>query len=151
MENVLHIEKISPRIIIADFKGNPTSTVISCYSPHNSSSEDELNDFYSTLRSSLEQVLAHNFLLVAGDVNAKLGADDAKFTFHLDTNRNGEHLVDLAEEFSLFATNTRFNKNKNNLWTFEYPNGSRAQLDFIMVRKSDVTVSKTAELTTKEK
>ncbi|XP_046841940.1 uncharacterized protein LOC124436057 [Xenia sp. Carnegie-2017] len=149
MENVLHIEKISPRIIIADFKGNPTTTVTSCYSPHNNISEEEPNDFYSTLRSSLEQVPAHNYLLVEGNFNAKLGAHDAKFTFQLETNCNGEHLVDLAEEFSLFATNTRFNK--NHLWTFEYPNGSRAQLDFIMVRKSGVTVSKTAELTSKEK
>ena len=135
MENVLHIEKISPRIIVADFKGNPTTTVISCYSPHNSSSEEELHDFYNILRSSLELVPAHNFLLVAGDFNAKLGTDDVKYAFHLETNRNGEQLVDLAEEFGLLVSNTRFKKNKNQLWTFEYPNGSRAQLDFIMVRK----------------
>ena len=135
MHNVLHIEKISPRIIIADFKGNPTTTIMSCYSPHNSSNEEELNDFYSTMRSTLEHVPAHNFLLVAGDFNAKLGADDAKYAYHLETNRNGDHLVDLVQEFSLLAANTRLRKKKNHLWSFEYPNGSRAQLDFIMVRK----------------
>ena len=135
MENVLHIEKISPRIIVAEFKGNPTTTIISCYSPHNSSNEEELKDFYNIMRSTLEHVPAHNFLLVAGDFNAKLGADDAKYTYHLETNRNGDHLVDLAQEFSLLAANTRFKKSKNQLWTFEYPNSSRAQIDFIMVRK----------------
>ena len=110
MENVLHVEKISPRIKIADFKGNPTTTIISCYSPHNSSNEEELKDFYNIMRSTLEHVPAHNFLLVAGDFNAKLGADDAKFTYHLETNRNGDHLVHLAQEFSLLAANTRFKK-----------------------------------------
>ncbi|XP_063597238.1 uncharacterized protein LOC134773922 [Penaeus indicus] len=135
MENLLSIEKISPRVVIADFRGNPRTTVISCYSPDNNSSDEETNQFYNTLRSTLENVPTQNFLLVTGDFNAKLGTDDAKFTFHTLTNRNGEHMVDLMEKFNLYPANTKFMKSKNQLWTFEYPNGSRAQLDFILVRK----------------
>ena len=91
--------------------------------------------FYNTLRSTLENVPKHNFLLIPGDFNARLGPDDAKFTFHSETNRNGEYLVDLMEEFSLCPANTKFMRSKHKLWTFEYPSGQRAQLDYILVRK----------------
>ena len=135
MENLSNIEKISSRIIIADFEGNPKSTVIACYSPTNCSSDDDINDFYNELRSVVENVPAHNFLSIPGDFNAKLGHDDAKFTFHSETNRNGELLIDLMEEFNLCPANCKFMKSKNKLWTFEYPNGERAQIDYVLVRK----------------
>ena len=135
MENLAKVEMITPQVVIADFNGNPKTTVISCHSPHNSSSDDDIENFYTTLRSTIENVPAHNLLLIPGDFNAKLGADDAKFTFHSATNRNGELLVDIMEEFNLFPANTKFMKPKNKLWTFEYPNGHRAQLDYILVRK----------------
>lgn len=47
-------------------------------------------------------------------------------------NRNGMKLADFIEEFSLVAINTRFMKPKNKLWTFEYLNGQRGQLDYIL-------------------
>ena len=135
MENLSNIEVISPRVIIADFEGNPKTTIISCYSPHNNSSDADIDQFYNTLRSTLENVPAHNFLVILGDFNAKLGSNDAKFTFHANANRNGEHLVDLMEEFNPCSANTKFMKSKHQLWTYEYPNGDRAQLDYILVRK----------------
>ena len=121
MDNLSNIKRISSRIIIADFVGNPKSTVISCYSPTNSSSDD-INDFYNGLRSVMENVPPHNFLTIPGDFNAKLGLDDTKFTiFHTKTNRNGELLVDFMGEFNLFPANTKFTKSEKKLWTFEYP------------------------------
>ena len=65
----------------------------------------------------------------------KIGSDEVRFTFNDVTNRNGELLVDFMEEYSLFATNTSFMKSTNQLWTFEYPSGKRAQLDYILIRK----------------
>ena len=135
MENLSNIEVISPRVIIADFEGNPKTTIISCYSPHNNNSDADIEQFYNTLRSTLENVPAHNFLVILGDFNAKLGSNDANFTFHANINRNGEHLVDLMEEFNISSANTKFMKSKHQLWTYEYPNGDRAQLDYILVRK----------------
>ena len=81
--------------------------------------------FYNGLRSVMKNVPAHNFLTIPGDFNAKLGPDDAKFTFHNEINPNGELLVDFMEEFNLFPANTK-------LWTFEYPNGVKAQLDYVI-------------------
>ena len=41
----------------------------------------------------------------------------------------------LLEEFNLFISNTSFMKHKGQLWTFEYPSGDRAQLDYLIFRK----------------
>ena len=64
------------------------------------------------LRSVMENVPAHNFLTIPGAFNAKLRPDDAKFTFHNETNRNGELLVVFMEEFNLFPAKTKFMKSK---------------------------------------
>ena len=64
--------------------------MICVYSPHNSSLKEDIEDFYTTLRSTIEQVPLHNFLVIAGDLNAKLGPSDVKFTYNNQANRNGE-------------------------------------------------------------
>ena len=133
-ENLLSVDKISSRIIVAELDGNPKVTVISCYSPHNSAPETEVDDFYNELRAIVEHVPAHNFLMLLGDFNAKLSNPDVKFSYNTETNRNGEKLLDFMDEFSLFASNTCFMKPQNKLWTFEYPTGDRAQLDYIICR-----------------
>ena len=107
---------------------------LNVYSPHNASPEDEVEDFYTTLRSTVEQVPLHNFLVIAGDLNAKLGPDEVNFTFNSKTNRNGEILKDFTDEFNLFSSNNSFMKPKGQLWTFEYPSGERAQIDYLIFR-----------------
>ena len=87
-DNLILAEPISPRIMLLEFSGNPKLTVICVYSPHNESPEDEVDKFYSDLRSVLDSVPPHNFLSVMGDFNAKLGPDSVNFTYNKDTNRN---------------------------------------------------------------
>ena len=77
----------------------------------------------------------HNLLVIAGDLNAKLGPEEVPFTYNASTNRNGELLKDFMEQFNLFSANNNFMKGNGQLWTFEYPTGERAQLDYIMFRK----------------
>ena len=50
-------------------------------------------------------------------VAARLGPEDALFTYNSDTNRNGEKLVEFMEEFNLVASNTRFMKPLCKLWS----------------------------------
>ena len=135
IDNILIVDPVSPRIMVLELKGNPKTTVVCAYSPINTSPLNEIDDFYRTLRSTIEQVPLHNFLVIAGDLNAKLGPDDVNFSFNSKTNRNGEMLLDFLEEFNLFISNTSFMKPKGQLWTFEYPSGDRAQLDYLIFRK----------------
>lgn len=134
-DNLLNVESISPRIIILELEGNPKTTIICVYSPHNDTSESDMHEFYSTLRTTIEQVPHHNFLAIAGDMNAKLGPDVVNFSFNKETNRNGEMLSDFMQEYNLFSSNNSYMKPKNQLWTFEYPSGKRAQIDYILFRK----------------
>ena len=48
-----------------------------CYAPTNDSSEDEKDQFYSSLKTVVEQVPTHYVLLVMGDLNAKIGNENA--------------------------------------------------------------------------
>ena len=111
-DNLLSIETISPRILLLELDGNPKTTLVCVYSPTNSSPLEEIEDFYTTLRTTIEQVPLHNFLVIAGDLNAKLGSDEASFSFNSKTNRNGEMLIDFIQEFNLFISNTYFMKPK---------------------------------------
>lgn len=80
-------------------------------------------------------VPAHNVLTVAGDFNAHVGPDDSAFTYNHATNRNGEMLVEYAEESHLMFANNNFMKPAAKLWTFQHPFGSRSQIDYILIRK----------------
>ena len=70
----------------------------------------EVEEFYSSLRSAIQQIPAHNFLVILGDFNTRLGPEDAPFTFHSSTSTNGEHLSALLLEHGLLAANTLFKK-----------------------------------------
>ena len=134
-DNLLSIETITSRIMVLELGGNPKTTIVCVYSPHNSSPDEDIEEFYTSLRTTVEQVPPHNFLVIAGDLNGKLGPNDVNYTFDSETNRNGEMLLDFLEEFNLFTSNNYFMKPKGQLWTFEYPSGGRAQLDYLIFRK----------------
>ena len=135
LNSLLSVESISPRILVFTFTGNPQTTVVCCYSPHNQSPEDEVVRFYQELSEVMEQIPAHNLVFLCGDFNAQLGSDKVLHSYHLQTNRNGEHLFDFMETFDLTSANTHFQKPPRKLWTCQYPNGSRGQVDHIIVRR----------------
>ena len=73
-------------------------------------------------------------------MNAKLRRSDVnRCTYGESTDRNGIMLTDFMRECDLIAMNTRFQKRRGKLWTFEYPNGEKAQLDFVMINKNGET------------
>ena len=126
--SLLNVESISSRIMIVTFNGNPKVTVMSCYSPRNCSEEEEAQEFYDQLTELIKQVPKHSILLIGGDMNAKIGTDDCKGdSFHINTNRNGEFLLNLITECALVNLGTNYCKLKGKLWTFSYPGGAKAQ------------------------
>ena len=107
---LLSAENISPRILVLTFSGNPKTTHICCYSPHNQSSEEEVTNFYEQVTDVMQQVPAHNVVFICGDFNAQLGTDNVHHSFHEHTNCNGEHLFSFMESIDLVASNTHFQK-----------------------------------------
>ncbi len=123
------------RNLIVNFTGNPKTSIIVTYSPTNASSKDEIDKYYDDLRGCIDSIPTHNFLMLLGNFNARLGKEDARHTMHLSTNRNGNYLVDLIMEKDLIVTNTYFKKHDGKLWTFLGPGGYKAQIDYIITRR----------------
>ena len=60
-------------MMVAMFNGNPSTTIISCYSPTNVSDEMDLITFYNKLYSLVRSILKHNILIISGDMNDHIG------------------------------------------------------------------------------
>ena len=135
MKCLTEVKKYSDRVITASFTGNPATTIMCCYSPTNCAKEEDVIAFYKNLSDAMRDIPAHNMVLIGGDFNAKLGTDEVLFSYHDSTNRNGTLLLDFVNSFDLVVTNTKFRKPNRKLWTFQYPNTTKAQLDYILVRK----------------
>ncbi|XP_034092751.1 craniofacial development protein 2-like [Gymnodraco acuticeps] len=122
------------RILIAEFSGNPVTTVIVVYSPTNVAPSEELEKFYEDLATAVRDVPAHNFLAILGDFNARLGPEDAPYQYHDSTNRNGVYLMALLMVHELLAVNIMFRKRTGKRWTFQdRATGMLRQLDYIFV------------------
>ncbi|KAJ8399549.1 hypothetical protein AAFF_G00409600 [Aldrovandia affinis] len=71
------VHQHTDRILIADFDGNPVTTIMVVYSPTNVAPVEEVEKFYEDLRTTVRDVPAHNFLAILGDFNARLGPENA--------------------------------------------------------------------------
>ena len=122
--------------MVATFNGNPWATIISCYSPTNTSEETELIAFYDELSSLVLSIPKHNVLVIGGDMNAQIGKNgNHKFNLHNSSNRNGQHLTDFTIENRLTCLNTNFQKRKGKLWTYTNANNTKAEIDFVFINK----------------
>ena len=122
------------RILITHFGGNPATTIITHYAPVEGA--DDAEEHYNNLADAIRSIPAHNMLLVVGDCNAGIGADDAPYSFHEHTNHNGQLLLELVQECNLEITNTRFQKKRGKLWTYlSDTSGTKSQIDFILINR----------------
>ena len=113
LKSLNSIEKIQLWMLVATFNGNPSTTIISCYSPTNVSDEMDLITFYNELYSLVCRIPKHNILIIGRDMNAQIGKNiNNKFCLHNSSNRNGEHLTDFTLEKRLTCLNTKFKKRK---------------------------------------
>ena len=70
LKSLNSIEKIQPRMMVAIFNSNPSTMIISCYSPTNASDEKDPDTFYNELSSLVYSIPKHNILIFKGDMNA---------------------------------------------------------------------------------
>ena len=66
------MEKIQPRMMVSTFNGNPSTTIISCYSHTNIREKSDLIAFYDKLSSLVRNIPKHYVLVMGGDMNAEL-------------------------------------------------------------------------------
>ena len=101
-------EKIQLRMMVAMLNDNPSTTIISGYSPTNVNEEMNLVVFYNKLSS-----LVHCILIIGGDMNAQIGKNvNNKFSLYNLSNRNGEHPTDFTLENRLICLNYKISEKK---------------------------------------
>ena len=135
-QSLNNIEPISSRILIASFNGNPMTNVICCYSPTNSSDEDNVEQFYRQLTQLVKSTPKHNLTVIGGDFSGNIeNIESANKSFHSKTNRNAQYLLDFMAECELINLNLQYTKRPGKLGTFAFPNDMKAQLDYILINK----------------
>ena len=127
-----NIKKVDNRILIASFKGNPKTVLVSCYSPHNFAPLEEVEESYEQLGNLISTIPSHNNLIIGGDFNARIFG---KFSYHSVANRNGKLFETFLQQHNLLAVNMLFQKPNRKLWTWGHLDGHLAQIDYILFRK----------------
>ena len=123
---------------------NAYATLISVYAPTLTNSDDNKEEFYNQLTSTLGQVPRTDKLLLIGDFNARIGSDFSKWHTVMGRhgigkcNSNGELLLNLCSEFELVITNTMFQQKESRKTTWMHPRSKHwHMIDFIITRASD--------------
>ena len=70
LKSLNSIEKIQPRMMVATFNVNPSTTIISCYGPTYVGDETDLIAFYNELSSLVRRIPKHSVFFIGGDMNA---------------------------------------------------------------------------------
>ena len=68
---------INERLLLARFNSKYSKlSVIQCYSPTNDTKEEEKENFYNELQAITSTIPRHNVLIIMGNINANVGADN---------------------------------------------------------------------------
>ena len=139
--SLLEWKPINSRLIKARLKGRQNNlTLIQCYAPTNDS-EDHLKDsFYLRLQAEIEHVPMQDLIIIMGDLNAKVGADnsgsDRVMGRHASgiIDENGERLVEFSTTNNLVIGGTLFPHREIHKIAWCSPNGiHRNQIDHLMI------------------
>ena len=123
--------------------------IVQVYAPTTSHSDEETDNFYSTIDKILENQT--HYPIVTGDFNAKVGgqtntSERATGCFGMgQRNERGDTIVEWATSNNFKIMNTQFQKKAGRIWTWRSPDGNtKKEIDYIMTDKpstvTDVTV-----------
>ena len=95
LKSLNSIEKIQPRMMVATFNDNHSTTIISCYRPTNVSEETNLIIFFNELVSLVCSSRNTTFSSLVGLECPNLV--NKKLSLRNMSNGNGEHLTDFKQ------------------------------------------------------
>ncbi|XP_055997977.1 uncharacterized protein LOC130047325 [Ostrea edulis] len=141
IKTLLEWEPINDRLIRARFNSKYCKlTIIQCYAPTNDVEEEIKDDFYEQLQMVVSKVPQHDMLLMMGDLNAKVGADNTDCERSMGKhgcgirNDNGERLVDFCLNNNLMIGGTIFPHKDIHKLTWKSPDGRTTnQIDHMII------------------
>uniref|UniRef100_H2YWZ5 Reverse transcriptase domain-containing protein n=1 Tax=Ciona savignyi TaxID=51511 RepID=H2YWZ5_CIOSA len=114
-------------------------SIIQCYAPTSTGSEEEMEIFYNTLQETIDSIPSRDVKLLMGDFNAKVGSQNISNStlgrYGLgQLNERGENLVEFCSTNNLSITNTMFKHHPRHLYTWVSPDQkTRNQIDYILL------------------
>ena len=116
--------------------------VVSAYARTNSSSDEEKDNFYSSLFDLLRITKNSDIVILAGDMNAQVGRLSSEekmlgglFGVRARRNDNGDRMLQILAEFRLYLSSSAFQHKGRQCLTWRPPNSniSWTQIDHIAV------------------
>lgn len=142
IRSVMECEPVSSRIIRMRLSASPRNlTIIQAYAPTSASSDEDIENFYSELGTTVANVAKKDIRIIQGDWNAKIGTDAqkdwtgtvGKFGVGV-TNERGLRLLEFAKMTDLVIANTWFRHKISRRVTWTSPDGvTKNQIDHIMI------------------
>ena len=137
---------VSDRIITLrlPLQGTVWATIVSVYAPTMTNPDEIKEDFYQKLRETIREVPSTDKLIIAGDLNARVGDEVENWPGVLGhygvgkCNTNGELLLALCSEYGLVITNTVFKHKHTHKTTWMHPRSKHWHLiDYVITRQRD--------------
>ena len=134
-------EPVSSRIIRARFYSKYVKTsIIQCYAPTEPDEEEEKDRFYTQLQEEIDKTPRHDILIVMGDFNAKIGANNEGYEECMgkegigERNDNGERFCNMCHENGLVIGGSIFQHKRIHKETWISPDTrTRNQIDHIAI------------------
>ncbi|PIK40142.1 putative craniofacial development protein 2-like [Apostichopus japonicus] len=134
---------VNDRIITARFYSNYIKvTIIHVYAPTLDATDEAKDSFYEQLQTVVEVVNQHDMVIITGDMNAKVGADNKDKETVMGKhgtgviNNNGERLVDFCGLNNFVISGTLFPHKEihKNTWTSP-DKRTNNQIDHVLINK----------------
>jgi hypothetical protein len=110
------------------------------YAPINDATEEDKDQFYSTLQAAIDDIPGHDVLLLLGDFNARVGSNNMGRERAMGKHEegkcteNGERLIDLCEENDMVIGGTLFQHKTIHKLTWTSPDGrTKSQIDHVII------------------
>ena len=121
---------ISDRLIKIRIQGKPNNiSIIQCYAPTSTASDEEMEEFYCSMQEALNSIPNRDVKLVMGDLNAKVGKLASSSVccgkYGLgEQNERGSDLLEFCEMNNLVIANTLFQHHPRHLYTWISPDSN---------------------------
>ena len=138
---VLQWRPISERLLYVRMNSKYAKlSILIAYAPINAASEEDKDQFYSTVQAAMKDIPAHDVLLLLGDFNARVGSNNTDRERVMgkhgvgECTDNGERLIDLCEENNLVIGGTLFQHKTIHKLTWTSPDRrTQSQIDHVII------------------
>lgn len=140
---LLMVEFVNERLMRARFRAKHTNlTVVVAYGPTEDKNDADKDMFMAQLDEVIGRIPKHDLIVLAGDLNAKVGGDHMTWPAVIgkfgigEMNNNGQRVLELCAQNGLLLGATHFQHKDIHKYTWKSPDGKiRNQIDHIIVNR----------------